>query len=149
MRVMPPDTPYQGSPVNTINRRHNSSSGVSSHAGEKVFTRETVTTRVPASFLCGKSTIEHSPSTGSTSERVPSTGSTSSSSLTSVSSGATLSWNSDSPKLNISSDKTNHISPAGSKGSSPILDLHSTVLPLLLNKRRKNLSILLNLQHQE
>ncbi|XP_076109688.1 uncharacterized protein LOC143078681 isoform X7 [Mytilus galloprovincialis] len=119
MRVMPPDTPYQGSPVNTINRRHNSSSGVSSHAGEKVFTRETVTTRVPASFLCGKSTTEHSPSTGSTSERVPSTGSTSSSSLTSVSSGATLSWNSDSPKLNISSDKTNHISPAGSKGSSP------------------------------
>ncbi|XP_052060549.1 calponin homology domain-containing protein DDB_G0272472-like isoform X4 [Mytilus californianus] len=111
MRVMPPDIPYQGSPGNTINRRHNSSSGVSPHAGEKVFTRETVTTRVPASILCGKSTTE----------RVPSTGSTSSSSLTSVSSnsGATLSWNSDSPKLNISSDKTNHISPTGSKGNSP------------------------------
>lgn len=104
VRVMPPDTPNNGSLGNNTLKRQNSSSGASPHTGEKVFTRETVTTRVPASILCGKSTPE----------RVPSTGSTSSSSLTSVSSnsGVTLSWNSDSPK-------PTHMSPNSSKGNSP------------------------------
>ncbi|XP_067678677.1 pleckstrin homology-like domain family B member 1 isoform X3 [Haliotis asinina] len=60
-----------------------SGSGAHPHVGEKIFTRDTATTRVSASVLHGGS-----------SERVPSTCSTkSSSSLTSVS---TLSWSSDS-----------------------------------------------------
>ena len=117
MRVMPPESPSQASPSNTMKRRQNNSSNVSSHTGEKLFTRETVTTRVPASFLCGKST----PTT--TTDRVPSTGSTSSSSLTSVSSnsGATLSWTSDSPKSNnsTSSIKTVQKSPNSSIENSP------------------------------
>nr|XP_022321824.1 pleckstrin homology-like domain family B member 2 isoform X4 [Crassostrea virginica] len=63
------------------------------YAGEKLFTKETATTRVSADIL--KKTVNVQ-----TTERVTSTGSSSSSSLTSVSStgGATLSWNSDSAK---------------------------------------------------
>ncbi|XP_021358754.1 uncharacterized protein LOC110453881 isoform X4 [Mizuhopecten yessoensis] len=84
------------------------------YSGEKVFSKETATTRVSLSVLRGNT------GTGNN-ERVVSTGSNSSGSLTSVSSvsgGATLSWNSNSDSSksdeSLSSSKTLHTSSSGS-----------------------------------
>ncbi|XP_060081466.1 uncharacterized protein LOC132560804 [Ylistrum balloti] len=109
--------PYPAKSMERQKSRTGQSPGT--YSGEKVFSKETATTRVSLSVLRGNS------GTGSN-ERVTSTGSNSSGSLTSVSSvsGATLSWNSnsDSSKSNesLSSSKTLHTSSSGS--TTPRMD---------------------------
>ena len=109
---------YQVSP-----EQHNFSHTKSSYqyAGEKLFTKETATTRVSADFL-------RNPAAKQNQEERTSTASTSSSSLTSVSStgGATLSWHSDSPEsLNVSKS----VKSAGSGKSSPHSSGYHTSTP--------------------
>ncbi|KAH9514875.1 hypothetical protein Btru_021211 [Bulinus truncatus] len=100
-------SPTSKTPTNKLFTQDNKKSsptspfGVPSFVGEKVFTRDTATTRVSASLLQGLST-----------DRAQSTGSTiSSNSLTSVS---TLSWNSDASDTSAGSAK-GHLS-TGSAG---------------------------------
>ncbi|XP_033759080.1 pleckstrin homology-like domain family B member 2 isoform X2 [Pecten maximus] len=108
-------TPY---PAKSMERQKSRQSP-GTYSGEKVFSKETATTRVALSVLRGNS------GTGSN-ERVTSTGSNSSGSLTSVSSvsGATLSWNSNSDSSksdeSLSSNKTLHTSSSGS--TTPRMD---------------------------
>ena len=95
-------------------QKMNPGTNYSPYTGEKVFSRETATTRVSADLLRGgnhNNTARGGNNTAVNTERVTSSGSTSSGgSFTSVSSvsGATLSWHSDSSKSaeSVSSSKT-------------------------------------------
>ncbi|XP_069115660.1 pleckstrin homology-like domain family B member 2 isoform X3 [Argopecten irradians] len=106
-------------PVKSMERQKSRQSP-GNYSGEKVFSKETATTRVALS-----SVLRGNSGTGNN-ERVTSTGSNSSGSLTSVSSvsGATLSWNSNSDSSksdeSLSSNKTLHTSSSGS--TTPRMD---------------------------
>ncbi|XP_048773623.2 uncharacterized protein LOC125678885 isoform X4 [Ostrea edulis] len=97
------------------------------YAGEKLFTKETATTRVSVDILKKAGNVQ-------TTERVTSTGSSSSSSLTSVSStgGATLSWHSDSAK---SSPRTSFVTLSSQNTAEQKKPLITVVSPKVFNSK--------------
>ncbi|XP_062570439.1 titin homolog isoform X3 [Saccostrea cucullata] len=100
------------------------------YAGEKLFTKETATTRVSADILMKAGTVQ----TMQTTERVTSTGSSSSSSLTSVSSagGGTLSWNSDSGK---SSPRTSFVTLSSQNSTEQKKPIITVLSPKVFNSK--------------
>jgi hypothetical protein len=110
------------------------------YAGEKLFTKETATTRVPVDILKKAGNVQPSggsvqtPGGGQMSERVTSTGSSSSSSLTSVSSagGGTLSWHSDSAK---SSPRTSFVTLSSQNAAEQKKPLITVVSPKVFNSK--------------
>lgn len=97
------------------------------YAGEKLFTKETATTRVSADILKKAGNVQ-------VTERVTSTGSSSSSSLTSVSSagGATLSWHSDSNK---SSPRTSFVTLSSQNSTEHKKTLITVVSPKVFTSK--------------
>ncbi|KAK3106893.1 hypothetical protein FSP39_002139, partial [Pinctada imbricata] len=116
-----------------VNNNHASPTSPSyQYAGEKLFTKQTATTRVSADFLRKATGVPQ------TEERTPSTAS--SSSLTSVSStgGVTLSWHSDSPDSNNVSAKSGKLhTSVTSDSSSPRSSGYHTSTPKSSEHKRE------------